>query len=224
MTTFHPSQRGSGGSSGSFLPSVQMVRASMRQFEELQHPIRQHDKFRSVVVGVQPRTAHRIAIDLRSAARPDVSLLRSGSPYSFLSPMVASCCFFPNSVIGGGVPGCPVPLKPQMPERSCGSKCMCLGLVLRVRVCSVLLTLTSRTGLPSRRRRYRRLRAVTVDGPPPCTSRLSKTAGGAETTHNSDDNASTHATATVDTMISFRIIDISAILSNFVRDLERYLT
>lgn len=41
---------------------------SMRQFEELQHPIRQHDKFRSVVVRVQPPGAHRITIDLRSAA------------------------------------------------------------------------------------------------------------------------------------------------------------
>src|SRR5438132_3786465 len=41
---------------------------SVRQFEELQYPVRQHDKFDSVVVRVQTASAHRITIDLRSAA------------------------------------------------------------------------------------------------------------------------------------------------------------
>ena len=40
----------------------------MRQFEELQHPVGQHDEFEAIVVGVQARPPFGIAIDLGAAA------------------------------------------------------------------------------------------------------------------------------------------------------------
>src|SRR4051812_33713223 len=56
----------------------------MRQFEELQDPIRQHNKFHSVVVGIQPPGTHRIAIDFRTAAETGRVLIAKWLPVLIL--------------------------------------------------------------------------------------------------------------------------------------------
>src|SRR5204862_651219 len=55
---------------------------------------------------------------------------------------------------------------------------MLLGLILRIRICAIPLVLTSRTSFPSRRRRYRRLRSITVDDALAPTSDLRKNRRG----------------------------------------------
>src|SRR5439155_2011067 len=150
----------------------------MRQFEELQHSVRQHDKFRSVVVGVQPPSAHRITIDLRSAAEAGsvliakrfavLVLIAYGRLMLLLSP-------FRQRWRGAG-PAQSV--KTPDAGKIVRIERMLLSLVLRIRPSTIALILTSRTSLPSGRRRYRRLCAITVDDTLPSTSRLSKNGRG----------------------------------------------
>src|SRR5262249_49173390 len=144
----------------------------MRQFEELEHPVRQHDEFHPIVVGVQPARAHRIAINVRSAAEAGRVFIAKRFTVLVLVAYCRCLLLFPPFGHRRRSAGPAESVETPDTGKIVWIESMLLGLVLRIRVCTVPLVLTSRTSLPSRRRRDRRQRAITVDDPLAPTSDL----------------------------------------------------